>query len=34
MTIDLREDCAYSLLVPTSMGVRLAPVDGQPFSLQ
>ena len=30
MTIDLREDCAYSLLVPTSVGVRLTPEGGQP----
>jgi len=27
----LREHCAYSLLVPTSMGVRLTPLDGQPM---
>jgi len=31
MTIELRNDCMYSLLVPTSMGVRLTPVEGQPF---
>ncbi len=31
MTIHLRENCAYSLLVPTSMGVRLTPVNGQPM---
>ncbi len=30
MSIDLRKDYAYSLLVPTSMGVRLTPVGGQP----
>jgi 2-dehydro-3-deoxygluconokinase len=29
--IDLRDDFTYSLLVPTSMGVRLTPVGGQPF---
>ena len=28
--ITLRENCAYSLLVPTSMGVRITPVEGQP----
>ncbi len=28
-TIDLRNDCAYALLVPTSMGVRITPPDGQ-----
>jgi len=31
MAIELRENCAYSLLVPTSMGVRLTPINGQPF---
>ena len=31
MSIELREDCAYSLLVLTSMGVRLTPVGGQPM---
>jgi 2-dehydro-3-deoxygluconokinase len=30
MTIDLRKDCTYSLLVPTSMGVRITPLAGQP----
>ena len=30
MTIEFRKDCRYSLLVPTSMGVRITPVDGQP----
>ena len=40
MTIKFRPDCKYSLLVPTSMGVRLTPASGQPvycsstFSLQ
>ena len=40
MTIKFRPDYKYSLLVPTSMGVRLAPVGSQPvycsntFSLQ
>jgi 2-dehydro-3-deoxygluconokinase len=29
MTIEFREDCDYSLLVPTSMGVRLTPTNGQ-----
>jgi 2-dehydro-3-deoxygluconokinase len=29
MTIDLRENCAYSMLIPTSMGVRLTPLAGQ-----
>lgn len=27
----LKEEFAYSLVVPTSMGVRLTPVDGQPM---
>jgi 2-dehydro-3-deoxygluconokinase len=30
MTIELRKNCAYTLLVPTSMGVRITPRDGQP----
>lgn len=30
-TIELRDDCKYSLLVPTSMGIRLTPADGQPM---
>jgi 2-dehydro-3-deoxygluconokinase len=30
MTIELRKDFTYSLLVPTSMGVRITPVNGQP----
>jgi 2-dehydro-3-deoxygluconokinase len=28
--IELRKDFAFSLLVPTSMGVRITPVNGQP----
>ena len=31
MSIELRPDSHYSLLVPTSMGVRLTPAQGQPF---
>jgi 2-dehydro-3-deoxygluconokinase len=27
----LRKDCAYALIVPTSMGVRLTPPNGQPM---
>ena len=30
MKIDLRKDFTWSLVVPTSMGVRITPVDGQP----
>lgn len=30
MSIELREECKYSLVVPTSMGVRITPVNGQP----
>ncbi|HPR31246.1 MAG TPA: sugar kinase [Prolixibacteraceae bacterium] len=30
MTIELKKDCTYSLLVPTSMGVRITPLEGQP----
>ena len=29
--IKFRQDCDYALLVPTSMGVRLTPADGQGF---
>ncbi len=28
--MELRKDCTYALLVPTSMGIRLTPVDNQP----
>ncbi len=31
MSIELRPDCAYALLVPTSMGGRFTPANGQPF---
>ncbi len=31
MKLELRQNCAYSLLIPTSMGVRLTPLEGQPF---
>jgi 2-dehydro-3-deoxygluconokinase len=30
MKIELRKDCANALLVPTSMGVRITPPNGQP----
>lgn len=30
MKIELKKGCAYSLLVPTSMGIRITPVNGQP----
>lgn len=30
MTIELKQNCKYALLVPTSMGVRITPVNGQP----
>jgi len=30
VTIKLRDQCTYSLLVPTSMGVRITPTGGQP----
>jgi len=29
--LELRKDCKYSIIVPTSMGLRLTPVCGQPF---
>lgn len=40
MAIELKNNCKYSLLVPTSMGVRITPLNGQPvhsseqFSMQ
>ena len=30
MSIKLKDNCKYSILVPTSMGVRITPVNGQP----
>ena len=30
MGLDLKKDYKYSLLVPTSMGIRITPVNGQP----
>lgn len=30
MSLELKNNCKYSLLVPTSMGVRLTPPEGQP----
>jgi 2-dehydro-3-deoxygluconokinase len=30
MSLTLKKDCKYSLLVPTSMGVRITPLNGQP----
>lgn len=30
MTIKFRQDCRYSLIVPSSMGGRITPVNGQP----
>ncbi len=30
MKIELRKNCKYALVVPTSMGVRITPVNGQP----
>jgi 2-dehydro-3-deoxygluconokinase len=30
MKLELKKDCKYSLLVPTSMGIRITPVNGQP----
>ena len=30
MSLDLRKDFKYSLIVPTSMGVRITPTNGQP----
>ena len=30
MSIELKKNCKYSLVVPTSMGVRITPVNNQP----
>jgi len=30
MSLELKQNCKYSLLVPTSMGVRITPLNGQP----
>ena len=30
MSIELRSDCSYAMLVATSIGVRITPVNGQP----
>jgi 2-dehydro-3-deoxygluconokinase len=30
MKIELRKDCKYALVIPTSMGVRITPVNAQP----
>ncbi len=30
MSINLKQNCKYALLVPTSMGIRITPTDGQP----
>ena len=30
MKLELRKDCAFALVVPTSMGVRITPPNGQP----
>ena len=30
MSIQLKENCKYALLVPTSMGIRITPENGQP----
>lgn len=33
MTIELKKNCKYAMLVPTSMGVRITPVEGQPVHI-
>ncbi len=30
MKIELKKNCKYAMLVPTSMGIRITPVNGQP----
>ena len=29
MKIELKKNCKYAMLVPTSMGVRITPIEGQ-----
>ncbi|HXK44496.1 MAG TPA: sugar kinase, partial [bacterium] len=29
--MELKKNCQFALLVPTSMGIRLTPVDNQPL---
>jgi len=31
MSLELKKDCKYALVVPTSMGVRITPVNAQHF---
>jgi 2-dehydro-3-deoxygluconokinase len=31
MTLELKKNCKYAMLVPTSMGARFTPTGGQPF---
>ena len=33
MSLQLKKNCAYSLLVPTSMGIRITPPSGQPVQV-
>ena len=30
MSLELRKDCKWALVIPTSMGVRITPANGQP----
>ena len=30
MSLELKKNCKYAMLVPTSMGVRITPINGQP----
>lgn len=30
MKIEMKKDCAYAMLIPTSMGLRITPANGQP----
>ena len=30
MSLELKQNCKYAMLVPTSMGIRITPEDGQP----
>ena len=33
MKIELKQNCKYALVVPTSMGIRITPPAGQPVNV-
>jgi len=32
MALNLKQDAMWDLIVPSSMGIRLTPAEGQPFT--